>query len=177
MPCRKTFGFMRFDRPALVRGGFQGPGFDVCGVRWPPRCSRVGVPCWVCVCTCFCVHVRVLVFVCFGFASQECGRGNRRTKCARIVCSLQVVVEKKVERCKGSVELSNSRARRVNKTEDLFLRDRYLIPCKPYPKGLPFRIIMPCHITVGYRIPIGYRINMRSHVSACCPCRSTDGRR
>ena len=24
-----------------------------------------------------------------------------------------------------------------NKTEDLFLCDSYLIPCKPYPKGLP----------------------------------------
>ena len=30
-----------------------------------------------------------------------------------------------------------SQARRVNKTEDLFLHDSYLIPCKPYPKGLP----------------------------------------
>ena len=129
MPCRKTFGFVRFDRPALVRGGFRGPGFDGCEVRSPRRCSRVGVPCWM--------RVRVLVFVCFGFASPECGRGNRRArfvcfgfaslecgcgnrraKCARIVCSLQVIVEKKVERCKGSVELSNSRARRVNKTED-----------------------------------------------------------
>ena len=50
------------------------------------------------------MRVRVLVFVCFGFASPECGRGNRR---ARFVCSFQVVVEKKVERCKGSVELSD----------------------------------------------------------------------
>jgi len=63
-----------------------------------------------------------------------------------------------------------SRARRVNKTEDLFLRDHYLIPCKPYPNGLPFHIIMRCHITVGYRVPIGDRIDMRSHVGACCPC-------
>ena len=96
MLCRKTFGFVRFDSPALVRGGFRGPGFDVSGVRSPRRCSRVGVPCWVCVC--------VLVFVCFGFASPQCGRGNRR---ARFVYSLQVVVEKKVERCRGSVELSD----------------------------------------------------------------------
>ena len=99
MPCRKTFGFVRFDRPALVRGGFRGPGFDGCEVRSPRRCSRVGVPCWM--------RVRVLVFVCFGFASPECGRGNRRANCARFVYSLQVDVEKKVERCKGSVELSD----------------------------------------------------------------------
>jgi len=46
-------------------------------------------------------------FVCFGFASPECGRGNRRANCARFVYSLQVDVEKKVERCKGSVELSD----------------------------------------------------------------------
>ena len=96
MPCRKTFEFVGFDCPVLVQGGFQGPGFDMCGVRSVRRCSRVGVPCWVCV--------RLLVFVCFGFASPECGRGNRR---ARFVYSLQVVVENKVERCKGSVELSD----------------------------------------------------------------------
>jgi len=71
------------------------------------------------------------------------------------------------------VELSNSRARRVNKTEDLFLRDCYFIPCKPYPKGLRFHIIMRCHITVGYRVPIGYHINMRSCVGVCCPCMYT----
>ena len=63
--------------------------------------------CWgsvldACTCACFPVRVRVLVFVCFGFASPECGCGNRR---ARFVYSLQVVVEKNVERCKGSVEL------------------------------------------------------------------------
>ena len=63
-----------------------------------------------------------------------------------------------------------SRAMWVNKTEDLFLRDGYLIPCKPYSKGLPFHIIMRCHITVGYHVPIGYHINMRSHVGVCCPC-------
>jgi len=36
-----------------------------------------------------------------------------------------------------------SQARRVNKTEDLFLRDSYLIPCKPYPKGLPLSVSPP----------------------------------
>ena len=46
-------------------------------------------------------------FVCFGFASPECGRGNRHAKCARFMYLLQVVVEKKVQRCKGSVELSD----------------------------------------------------------------------
>jgi len=64
--------------------------------------SRWGSVLGVCACTCFRVRVRVLVFVCFGFASPECGCGTRR---ARFVYSLQVVVEKKVERCKGSVEL------------------------------------------------------------------------
>jgi len=42
-----------------------------------------------------------------------------------------------------------SRARRVNKTEDLFLRDSYLIPCKPYPKRLPrhhqYLDVLPLH--------------------------------
>ena len=116
MPCRKTFGFMGFDRPVLVRGGFRGPGFDVCEVRSPRRCSHVGVPCWVrvrvlvSVCACVCVYLFSRVragFVCFGFTSPECGCGNRYAKCARFVYSLQVVVEKKVERCKGSVELSD----------------------------------------------------------------------
>ena len=41
-----------------------------------------------------------------------------------------------MERCKGSMELSNSRARRVNKTEDSWFRDGYLISMKPYPKEL-----------------------------------------
>ena len=35
----------------------------------------------------------------------------------RVLSSLQVIVEKKVERCKGNVELLDSRAKRVNKTE------------------------------------------------------------
>jgi len=48
-----------------------------------------------------------------------------------------------LEQCKGSLELPNSRARRVNKTEDLFLCDGYLIPCKPYPKGLPLSMPLP----------------------------------
>jgi len=39
-----------------------------------------------------------------------------------------------VERCKGSVELSNSRARRVNKTEDSHSVTAILISTKPYPK-------------------------------------------
>jgi len=41
------------------------------------------------------------------------------------------------------------RARRVNKTRDLFLRDSYLIPCKPYPKGLlchhQYLDVLPLH--------------------------------
>ena len=35
MPYRKMFGFVGFDRPVLVRGGFRGPGVDICGVRSP----------------------------------------------------------------------------------------------------------------------------------------------
>ena len=45
-----------------------------------------------------------------------------------------------------------SRARRANKTEDLFLCDSYLIPCKPYPKGLPLSV----RATTG--------------TWCCCPC-------
>ena len=51
-----------------------------------------------------------------------------------IFCSKRKKQSNLMERCKGSVKLLNSRA---NKAEDLFLRDGYLIPCKPYPKGLP----------------------------------------
>ena len=94
MPCRKTFGFVRFDRPVLVRGGFRGPGFDVCEVHSPRRCSHVRVPCWV--------RVRVLVSVCACMCVYLFSRVR-----AGFVCSLQVVVEKKVERCKGSLELSD----------------------------------------------------------------------
>ena len=48
-----------------------------------------------------------------------------------------------------------SRARRVNKTEDLFLRDSYLIPCKPYPKRLPrhhqYLDVLPLqHVRISY---------------------------
>ena len=58
-------------------------------------------------------------------------------------CKIIVSVYKCLERCKGSVELSNSWARWLNKTEDLFLYDSYLIPCKPYPKGLPLSVPPP----------------------------------
>ena len=43
----------------------------------------------------------------------------------------------------GQRRTFGSRARRVNKTGDLFLRDSYLIPCKPYPKGLPLSVPPP----------------------------------
>ena len=56
-----------------------------------------------------------------------------------------------MERCKGSVELLNSRARRVNKTEDLFLCDGY---CKLYPKGLP--LSMPPPVLVLGRAALAY---------------------
>ena len=36
-----------------------------------------------------------------------------------------------------------SRGTRVNKTEDLFLHDGYLIPCKLYSKGLPLSVPPP----------------------------------
>ena len=49
--------------------------------------------------------------------------------------STERVTGMQLEQCKGSVELSNSRARWVNKTEDLFLRDGYLIPCNPTLKN------------------------------------------
>jgi len=48
--------------------------------------------------------------------------------------SLQIILEKKVERCKGSVELSELRARRVNKTEDCHSVMAILISMKSYPK-------------------------------------------
>ena len=89
-----------------------------------------------------------------GFVSLKCGGGNRRARfCVwfsrvrsadvatdvldswiRVQGSLQVVVEKKVERCKGSMELSDSSARRVNKTEDSYSVMAILISTKTDPK-------------------------------------------
>ena len=54
-----------------------------------------------------------------------------------------------VERCKSSVELLDSRAKRVNKTEDSWFRDGYLISMKPYPKELLEWLqgrVLPLHI-------------------------------
>jgi len=52
---------------------------------------------------------------------------SRRGRTSRIIVS-------PVERCKGSMELSNSQARRVNKTEDSYSMMAILIAMKPYPK-------------------------------------------
>ena len=59
-----------------------------------------------------------------------------------------------MERCKGSVELSNSRAGRVNKTEDSHSMTAILISTKPYPKDClsgswsHWSHVLPLHITI-----------------------------
>jgi len=46
-------------------------------------------------------------------------------------------IARNLEQCEGSVELLDSRAKQVNKTEDFHsLRDGYLTSLKPYPKRL-----------------------------------------
>jgi len=54
-------------------------------------------------------------------------------------------------------------ARWINKTEDLFLRDSYLIPCKPYPKGLPLSVPPP---VLGHAAALAYCLYLFSFISA-----------
>jgi len=59
------------------------------------------------------------------------------------------MLKKKWSDARAAWNFRISRARRVNKTGDLFLRDSYLTPCKPYPKGLPchhqYLDVLPLH--------------------------------
>ena len=85
----------------------------------------------------------------FGFASLQMWQLTCRVLCIgfcawfsqiRVWSSLQVVVEKKwsdANAARNFLKPKSSRKIRVNKTGDLFLRNGYLIPCKPYLKGLP----------------------------------------
>ena len=139
MPSEKTLEFTRFDCPVLIRGRAQDPEFDAYGVHSPWRYNRVGVPCLVLRVRNAFVATDVLgsVYQVLCLVSQVRNvdmATNMLDLGIMVQGSLQVIVEKKVEQCKRSMELSNLQARRVKKTEDSHSVTAILISMKPYPK-------------------------------------------
>ena len=105
--------FARFDRLVLVQGRVRDPEFDACGVHSPRQYNLVGVLCLVSrvrnvdVAT----HMLGSVYWVLCLVSQV-RNANVATDMLGswigVQGSLQVVVEKIVERSKGNVELLNS---------------------------------------------------------------------